>query len=72
MTSQIFLADVRFSLGDESDKFHAIQNPNQARADEFACNGQCGAVIKRAEERLGLFHHRVHGDHREDFNRENR
>lgn len=46
VTSQILLADVCLSLHDQPDKFLPVENPHQPRADEFAGDGQCGAVIE--------------------------
>ncbi len=63
MTGEIFLTDVGFSFGNQTNQLHVIQNPNEPRTDEFARNSQGGAVVEGAGKG---FYHGVHGVHRKD------
>src|SRR5690349_8970258 len=54
MTCQIFLADIRFGLGDPANKFLPVKNSDESRTDQLTCNCQGRAIVKISGKNHGF------------------
>lgn len=63
MAGEVIEAKIRFGLSDQADQFYAIQNPNQARTEQFAGDCEGGTIVEIAGEDK-IFNH---GKCRSDF-----